>query len=237
MYLRDTGRPSMMGPADLARARARIRTLQSRGMSYMAISRASGLADSTLVYVMGPNQRITRRIFDAVMSVQFEPPPPELRGARLPIHGAQRRLQAMYAEGFTLADIGRMILGPTGRTDRHHLTMTGQAKHIHYRMFQQIAELYDKLDGVTPQELGLDPHGIGKALNLSAKRRYPPRGCWDADTIDDPDAHPEWTGVCGTVSGPGVHKREKIPLCRACLEVKYEQRRELLERRKGEQAE
>src|SRR5690606_31398529 len=39
---------------------------------------------------------------------------------------------------------------------------------------------------------------------------------WDPDTIDDPDAYPEWTGACGTHRGRLIHKREGTPVCGPC---------------------
>jgi hypothetical protein len=39
---------------------------------------------------------------------------------------------------------------------------------------------------------------------------------WDDDTIDDPNAVPEYTGRCGSIVGALIHLRESIPMCPPC---------------------
>lgn len=66
---------------------------------------------------------------------------------------------------------------------------------------------------------------IAKTKARARRQRWAPTWAWDGDTLDDPDASPEWTGACGTAEGYRIHIRETIfegnplPLCDRCREV------------------
>ena len=51
---------------------------------------------------------------------------------------------------------------------------------------------------------------------IARRNGWAPPGAWDDDQIDDPQAHPEWTGECGTDRGYWVHRRQQLPMCTRC---------------------
>lgn len=66
--------------------------------------------------------------------------------------------------------------------------------------------------------------------------RWAPVGAWDEDTLDDPDAAPDWTGRCGTPGGAEAHRRRGTPTCQACRDVRTAAQRARRERQNTPQA-
>ena len=80
-----------------------------------------------------------------------------------------------------------------------------------------VADLYEKLEGHWPEELGVEPRAARFVSAFARKKEFAPRMCWDPDTVGDPEALPDWTGYCGTGFGMIVHKRDGIPPCDRCV--------------------
>lgn len=201
------------------RAQAKMRAYLARGMSLTRMSEQTGLGVSTLHYCQ-TNAGMLAVNWEAIMRMPFVPP----AGSTLvPGDGARRRLGGLWRDGFPLpflADrlgvdrsyLQRIIRGGmrAGRGATPH-TVTADTAAV-------VRELYDKLSGSQPGEFGLEPRSIAFAATLASKKGVPPRHCWDPDTIDDPGAHPEWTGACGTRQGVYIHHRDRIPMCVRCKE-------------------
>lgn len=137
-------------------------------------------------------------------------------GYRYPSVGIRRRLQALQAAGFTLAVVASLVDDKDVR--QIHATMCGKtnAHFVTAPYATAIITAYDKLYVAQPVDWGVTPRSVAYAKTVAAKNNYAPPGCWDEDTIDDPDAFPEWTGACGTLNGVRIHRRDGIPLCPAC---------------------
>jgi hypothetical protein len=194
---------------DPAVAEAHIRELHEGGMSYRRMSQlcrlsAASLADlgrGSWVRIRPVDERLVLGIVpDAVV---------DGRGSSLTGLASRRRLQAMCHDGFGPASMA-MLSGMGGST--LHRQMNGSFDSSPDRLpavtIARILELYLKLDGVWPGDLGVTSFQIKRAKNTALKNNYAPRHCWDDDTIDDPDAFPEWTGECGTEGGYKIHQRE-----------------------------
>lgn len=234
--MRETGRPLLMRGPEVDKARSKIRAFNARGMSYAQMSRQTGLPWKTFATAVSPVRNLEymrRSTFLKVAGLRYEEPS-AVRSALLDSTGTRRRVGALWADGFPLAWLAEQLPSDRGYYQKIARGEKGAAG-IQYSTMKSVSELYAKLDGVTPESMGIHPRSISRARTYAAKLHTPTRSCWDPDTIDDPEAIPEWTGACGTKSGPGIHKREKTRLCRACLEFKYKQRNELKERRKREQ--
>lgn len=235
--LAERGIPALIkDPALVEYCRSYVRSLHGRGMSYKQMARQAGYTDlhHFANFVHADTKSIRRTKYVQLMALRFEPPFESEHGAQVPLTGVRRRLQALQVDGFPLewlADRLPIQVRHVGRLARGEIE-----QHTHYYIAAAVSDLYAKLEQADPLDLGISRTASLKTTSWAKKRKYAPRKCWDPDTIDDPEAFPEYTGVCGTISGPGVHKREKIPLCRACLQVKYDQRDALMERRKREQA-
>ena len=80
--------------------------------------------------------------------------------------------------------------------------------------------LYERLWNTDPREHGVSLHSYNRARRHAATHGWAPPAAWDDDRLDDPAAHPDWTGSCGTPSGAAAHRRDGLlPVCRPCLDA------------------
>jgi hypothetical protein len=203
-----------------------LRTLRDMGMSSSDLEAQTGLSaarirDMTEGKSRDPNRPLRRiRVDTMEMALAAYYQPPRTRGAHVPILGAQRRLQGMQADGFTYQLIADLL----GREDkrgndrvREMATGTGRPwKYIHAATHTKIATIYEQTITKWPADFGMNPAGAKATATKARKAGFVPRGCWDPDTIDDPDAFPEWTGECDSRKGYEIHIREGIPMCPQC---------------------
>lgn len=219
-YLRETGRPIQVDPAP---AIAHVRKLHAGGMTAGQMAAQGELTRNMFNDLIRghrtadkgghPIKMIDRPDLAKVLAIRYEPP--NSQGAKIDGTGARRRLRALLAAGFGGRFLGQQMGVSNQRI--HHL-LHGDRPMAATSCFR-IAELYEKYELVKPEDLGLTPFAISRARGDARRRDYAPPHCWDVDTIDDPEAIPEWTGACGTELGPSIHKRESIPLCEACKAV------------------
>jgi transcriptional regulator with XRE-family HTH domain len=229
-YLRQSGKPQSCTPEETARGLARTRRLLHRhGMSAVQIAERSGLSTSTVRdYLRGgrgegqPIRFLPRESYDAIMACPVVEPD---GNALLPLAGSLRRAQALLRAGYTLGSIGEMA----GFSSYQRVWQIAHETYrwVRWSTAKALAEAYEKYEGVTPEDYGIPEH-VAMRGRLSAERKgFAPARCWDEDTIDDPNAFPEWTGACGTVHGRSVHEREGIPICQPCRDAKAARKREL----------
>ncbi|MEU3052229.1 helix-turn-helix domain-containing protein [Streptomyces griseus] len=194
------------------------------GMTDQEVGDRTGLHKTSVGKIRNGNRVMRRDTYDRIMALTPEPssPPHETArryGAHIPDTGVVRRLQALTAVGFSSVLLGRLM----GFTQKYVSMATRRPSGMCHASSQQtVAEWYAKLADADPLDYGESEVGKARAIARAKRHRYPHPGCWDAETIDDPDARPEWTGVCGTPEGPGVHRREGITICPACKAVRAE---------------
>lgn len=220
-YLREIGRPSLLKPdtPEVQWALRKLRSYNSRGMSLSAMADQVGLVQDAITRLLRKDRPSLRRsTFEKIRQIEFDP---GSQTGQVPVHGAQRRLRALRAQGFTYTFLCDQF-GHAHNSPRLQRILTGfkepgrPVKFLISSTARQIEELYDKLDGVDPLDLGITEHGVKYSLRRARELGYAPRSCWDEDTIDDPEAIPEWTGRCGSALGFRIHLREGIPVCEAC---------------------
>jgi DNA-binding XRE family transcriptional regulator len=224
-YLRKTGRPSRLAAdsAETVRARSKIRSFQARGMSFEAMAAQIDVTRDALSR--------QRRLDDAGMNRTTYEEVRKLRfvddgnlSARVPLLGTQRRARALRADGFTYTWLS-VELDHLKNSPWLQRILTGQkepGQPVHFliaKTARDIEALYEKLLGVDPLDVGISQYGKTYSVKRSAQLGYAPSKCWDGDTIDDPEAIPEWTGMCGTPNGALIHEREDIPMCEPCRVV------------------
>ncbi|KPI09902.1 hypothetical protein OV450_3393 [Actinobacteria bacterium OV450] len=219
-----------------------LRRLQAQGMTAEQMSAQCGIHWSRLRQIARGYSRIndpegTRlnkirlRTHEAIMTLEYEQP--TYGGAKVPAEWVTRRLQALAALGFN----ARLLAGMLGwEGDSAHKMLSDltrgrrRERHVVWTTYKQVADLYDKLKDATPE----DHDGAYRPQTIRAwarKNRYAPPHCWDDDTINDVDAIPEWTGMCGTIEGWRIHQREYIlPICPPCQVYRREYEKE---RRRG----
>ncbi|MGW0939089.1 helix-turn-helix domain-containing protein [Streptomyces sp. NPDC002666] len=214
-FERATGKPRTCTPAELAEAVAHLHRLRDEaGMSGLAMAEQLGMHRTNITSIMrGTRKAIYRATYDAVMSLEPAPLTPTMRGAHVNPVGTARRLRALTAAGWS-GDLLARLMGVTQKTISKRTLDDNQPVLSSVRTL--VADWYEKLQHADPYDYGETPQGRGRALGRARRHGYAPPGCWDTDTIDDPDAYPEWTGACGTPRGRAVHRRAGIPICPAC---------------------
>lgn len=210
-YMRETGRPLFIQAGPVTRRISRkLAAFYEGGMSIPEMSRRAGVSYCTIHRLIYREDvgilRTTAQKLDALKFTAAE-------AGHIDPTGSIRRMGALWADGFP----GTWLSDRLGVDQKHFFYMThGHAEFVTVAMARRIERMYDDLAGRTPADFGI----VGRSQNLAAlyasRAGFAPRTCWDPDTIDDPDAHPEWTGSCGTVFGWRIHQRQGIPVCERC---------------------
>lgn len=222
-YLRSVGRPTRVPGQE---ASDHVRRLHDYwGMPLARIATLAGLAAGTVHDIYHQDRGATyafrevyRETHQALMAV--EPEIPTGRGAYIPPHGTARRLNALALQGFPPRHLADMIGLSVQNTSELVLL---KVRFVRASTAWAVRELYQKFDGGDPAELGVTS-GTRKLTVTYAKRRgAAPAHCWDEDTIDDPDAMPEWTGRCGSDAGYRLHRTHGLmPPCQPCTHAHSE---------------
>lgn len=220
--LRNMGKPQRVLPHEYAEAMAIIRRAHASGMSLTQIGYQLEMCKTTLSqHMRGERETMRRETYNKLLRLQPELPErsgaTRRGGAKISPQGSVRRLQALTAMGWPIKTAAPII-----GVDQRNLAkiLLGKVRFVYSVMAADIAMAYDKLIGMDPLEQRAS-WTIEASRREAARRRYAPPHCWDEDTIDDPDAHPEWTGACGTEEGYRIHVRETVngnhlPPCEPC---------------------
>lgn len=228
------GRPRNILPHEMEEALGILWRLHGMGMSYTQLARQMGIEKSGVQKILGgttrnpgPASSMRRETYEAVKALRYELPerkPGHRRtGAKMGPEPSRRRLRALNAHGYTQ----RWLAAYMGYDQRNlsRLILTEGSRYVYHTTAMEIAEHYGKLAQADPVDMGVPPESSARARSGALGRGYAPPGCWDGDTLDDPDAHPEWTGACGSEEGYRIHVRETLfgdlplPLCAACKGV------------------
>lgn len=208
-WMRNRGTPLMVTPDEMALMRRHLKSLHDAGMSYQNIADAApGNHSETSVSKVLRNWTVSmhRDVYNDLMQAQFELPRTPKHGRSTSDVGMKRRMRALACAGFGYHMLGRE-LGISGQA-AYQLTNSGRA--VRTSSAVRVAAVYDKLQWADPYDFGGTRQGVGRAKGVAARNDWAPAHCWDEDTIDDPEAYPEWTGACGTQQGYRLHHRYEI---------------------------
>ncbi|MEV4784069.1 hypothetical protein AB0K53_01195 [Streptomyces tuirus] len=192
---------------DATVAREHLRKLRAT-MSWSQIQAATGCDDRGLQLLIGGRRNeINRTTQDKILAVPpgAEPSP----GMYMDATGLRRRLQALSALGYSGREIATRLATSEARI---HKIQNGSQATVRYKLARRINDLYDELSQ-TPAPPG---RSRTRVLRHARTNHFAPPGAWDDDTIDNPEAHPEWTGHCGTDRGWWIHNRQQLPMCQRC---------------------
>ena len=199
---------------DAEPARRHVRNLMAAGVSVQRIAAHAGISFATvsgLLYTRGPNRGRAEKIrlanAQSIFSVRAE----NLVAYYVNPTGTHRRLQALMANGWPQLRLGPHI----GRHPVYVGALLNQ-NNIYGVTAVAVAAAYDRLWNQDPRQHGVKPGTYKKVRGVARAHGWAPPAAWDDDTIDDPSAHPEWTGYCGTDRGWWVHKRQQLPMCARC---------------------
>jgi hypothetical protein len=208
--------------------RTHVAYLRSCSMGLRAIAAAANVDRSRLQAVIGgrpergtpPQAKVRPQLAAAVLAV--EPTLQNLAPSTLitPL-GTRRRVHALVAMGWPQQYLAEHL----GMQPGNFGSMLNRP-NVLVRRALAVRAMYDALWNVDPAEHGATPTGIARARRHAAANGWAPVGAWDDDTIDDPEAFPDWTGQCGTPQGYNAHRRLGVlPACQPCLDARTEARR------------
>lgn len=174
-------------PIPVERVREHIEALVAAGATPRGIATAAGIGSTTLYGVLnGRSKTMHRRVALRVLAVG----PDDVLGrdddeGLVPAHGAERRIRALLALGWTHAHITEAMDGrhsnlvlskPSGAGRR-----MGPGRWVTKATHDAVVQAYDALS------MSPGPSSLGR--QRAARLGYPPPLAWD--NIDDPDATPD----------------------------------------------
>jgi hypothetical protein len=203
------------GPlVDAEPARRHVQNLRSAGVSIVRIAEHAGVGFSIvshLIYNRGPHRPASAklRLVNArrILAVRAE----DVATNYVNPTGTHRRLHALMANGWP-----QLRLGPHIGLHPVYVNAVLKQASIYGTTAANVAAAYDRLWNQDPRQHGVSVGTYKKVRGLARDNGWAPPGAWDDDTIDDPTAHPEWTGHCGTDRGWWIHQRQQLPMCARC---------------------
>ncbi|MGW9032080.1 hypothetical protein ACWGQ5_50460 [Streptomyces sp. NPDC055722] len=219
---------------DAEPVRIHIGYLRSCGMGLRAIAAAADVDRKRLQAIVtgwpargaGPQAK-DRPAIAAVLAVEpiWENRAPSTLISPL---GTRRRAHALVAVGWPQQHLAaRVRVLP-----RNFGQMLGR-EHVLVSRALAVRGMYDELWNADPAEYGATPGGIARARAYAAAYGWAPVGAWDDDTIDGPEAFPDWTGQCATPEGFWGHRSLQHPACPPCRAAFNAHQREQRHAQKG----
>lgn len=185
---------------DASQARAKLNELhQTMGWNDIATA-INGSSSHLRDIAFGRVTSIKQATHAKIMAVTPEP----TGGQYVDATGSIRRVRALHAIGHTAIAIAHA--SDTNKS-RIFPLLEGHPR-LRRALAVRIEEAYASLSRQTGNN--------ARARNRSRRESWAPPGAWDDDQIDDPDAHPDWTGHCGTDHGWWMHNVNSIPVCPRC---------------------
>jgi uncharacterized protein YerC len=239
--MRQRGTPLMVKPEELAEARVHCTRLYKRGMSYRQIADTAPkhMNETTVAKVVNRwTETIHRDTYEALMQTYYVAPTGWRVGRKMDSTGVRRRMQALVADGFGYNVLGEIM----GISLQAVFQLCTRDADTFASTYGYVVPVYEKLAGKDPTQYGATKLGVSRAKGTAARHDWAPSHTWDEDTIDNPDAFPEWTGECGTVTGYNLHRKERIyvlpsrdkngnerlsVLCKACCDARIARKTEL----------
>jgi hypothetical protein len=133
---------------------------------------------------------------------------------KVPAAGTIRRLQALSVRGFPLRVLADGMEAPIHTVAR---IRAGDRTSVTIATHLAAVALYEQLWRADPVDRGVATDRAASAATYARSHGWAPSGCWDEDTINDPDAFPDWTGHCGTPSGWLLHRIAGEKPCGPCV--------------------
>ena len=173
---------------DAEPARVHAQALMAGGMTKNAIVARSGIPAAVLSALLwgrsgrGVVPTIRRDNADAILGTRLAVPAAKTVDAV----GAHRRMQALIANGWCIAALGRQ-LGVSPERVSQYL----RQPRLALETLAAVSELYDRLWNVpVPEGTRWEKIAAARARSSATKMGWLPPLAWDDDTIDDPAASP-----------------------------------------------
>lgn len=194
-----------------AKVRERLdHLINERGVTARCIAERTGISETMIIAHhhgrrLGHDLTECRVLFErSILAARFTPDDVYL----VPSIGTHRRIQALICAGYSYTFLAERA---GYKLAVFHRKLVSDARDKIRRTFAlEVNALYDDLLGRDPRVEGVTHHGYLYSQALAAKRGFVPGVCWDDDTIDNPEAMPEWTGECGTEEGYRLHLKYDV---------------------------
>lgn len=195
-------------------AREHIRALAAAGIGLKTVAAAAGISHGSLWKLMygrtkpdgtrTPSARVAKTTADAILAVR---PTLDVNAPAsvVPGIGTLRRVQALATRGWSIP-----TLCARAGINRQTIDRLLRSAHdsVHADTARRIRDLYDELWDHTPPETTQRERGASsRTRNRAAKAGWAPPGAWDDDTIDLPDATPNYGTVAPIRGGITVDDR------------------------------
>jgi hypothetical protein len=211
---------------DAEPARTHVRLLRTQGLGSRRIAELAGLDRKAVTVLLNgrtdrstpPPAKIRQATAAALLAVSVADGPAD--HAVIPATVTLRRIHALVAHGWPQARIAAYL----GMRESNFAVLLARTTTTPATA-RAVAALYAQLSTEDPRNGGVSAVSYRRSRSQGQARGWAPPHCWDDDTLDDPGAHPEWTGECGTRAGYRIHQRDAIPACTPCREAEAEHRR------------
>lgn len=213
--------------------RNHVENLNKAGMTWHQIADAAGINWAVVRNLLvGKSRSLRAANAHALLNVQPPTLPPAGGEALVDTTRSCRQLQALVAAGWPLRVLGRRA----GLDLNTIVDAVYGRKQVRAGTAHTIHVLYGQLWDQFPAEHGVRPHDIARSQRTAAKHHWAPALAWDDDTINNPDALPDWTGRCGTTGGYYDHTQLNTPTCQPCRDAVAAAATERKFRRRARQA-
>jgi lambda repressor-like predicted transcriptional regulator/transposase-like protein len=190
-------------------------SLLDAGVSPRQISQTIGMTETTVAQ-MGQRRRagetpvLRHSTRKAIVAMSQNPPP----SMWVPSCGPARRLQALSARGWSMAEVAKHVDVPTSTLHALRSQITSKTKRA---LAEQIRDVYDLLWDKQPTG---NVRAIGRSRNTAQARGWALPAMWDDEALDDPDARAwnvrDYWADCGQCDGTGRVRGAEHRTCRAC---------------------
>lgn len=187
------------------------------GMSFRNLSAATGVNIGTLEHLIygvtgyPPARQIRSESAAALLS--YWPTLDDYTDlAVIDATGTRRRMQALATLGWCAPAVHQHINFVTVRAIAN---LKGR-EQVTARLARAVRDFYRQVCGNPAEKHGVPTTAAKRARTGAKRNRWAGPSTWDDDTIDDPNAKPDWTGYCGTDRGWWSHRQQNIPSCAAC---------------------
>lgn len=202
---------------DAAPVRNHVKAIQATGMSLNNLADVTAVSASNLSRLMYPNSGrppiSQMRPETAATLLAYWPRLDDYSDpAVIDATGTRRRLRALAAIGWPVTQINRHVNFCNVKT----LEDGRSATHVTARLARAVRDFYTWASIGTAEDHGITPWLAKRGRGYAARHSWEAPSVWDEDTIDNPDALPEWTGFCGSDRGWWTHRLERIPVCPRC---------------------
>jgi AraC-like DNA-binding protein len=176
-YLRQTGRPTMR-TAD--KAADHLLRLRAAGLDDKTIRKLTGICPDVLYRILRREGTIHARTETRILRV----PVPAANGrstnrAYIPGHGTIRRLRALIAAGWYMAELARR-LGKQKENLKQILDRGENSQVTHY-LAEEVRALYSELHDQKPEQHGVTPRFAERARKHAAARGWATPAYWDPE--------------------------------------------------------